>query len=267
MGYYITEEKPRNKSDRAFYDFLCATEEEVEIAKVAYYTECGDCLLEIKNAVSPELEYAIISKYFVYYIRVVQDWMNTSLFGNLFGANYRPSEQEDAVRNILTKEDLRSAPNDYTCGRRKKQPYYYCEISDSEVLDIRQQLGDITEIPESVDFIPSGTIAYTIIDYEKVLPVVVEDRKGFLYFCKEAVDHLHYIPYHQLFRTEEEAKNRITERNTRRNTAIEKYRLLDHSNDDKVNKDRQRALEWLYYNQDPPELLIKKIIQYITVGK
>ena len=267
MGYYITEKKPHEKTDRVFYDFLYATDEEVEIAKVVYYTECGDYLLDIEKSVPPELGYAIYSKYFVYYIKVVHDWMNTSLFGNIFGSKYRPSELEDAVRNISMEYDLKSAPNDYTSGKRQKQIYYFSEIPDSKVLDIRKKYGEITELPESDDLIPIGTNAYTIIDYEKILPVVVIDRKGFLYYCKESDAHLHYIPYHQLFRTEEEAKNRIMERNTRRDKAIEKYHLLDHSEDDKVNQDRQSALEWLYYNQDPPELLIEELTQYVVDRK
>ena len=110
-----------------------------------------------------------------------------------------------------------------------------------------------------MSWIPVGASAFQLIDYEKILPVIVMDRKGFLYYCETEDGHPYILPSHQLFRTAEAARDRITERNNRRNTAIEKYHLLEQSEDESVNKDRKTALDWLYFNQDPPIGLLERM--------
>ena len=41
--------------------------------------------------------------------------------------------------------------------------------------------------------------------------------------------------------------------------AMEKYRLLEESEDDSFNQDRRMALEWLYFNRDPTDGLIERL--------
>ena len=43
---------------------------------------------------------------------------------------------------------------------------------------------------------------------------------------------------------------------------ISEYQLLEISEEEDVNEDRRKALEWLDDNQDPPELLIKKLREH-----
>ena len=89
--------------------------------------------------------------------------------------------------------------------------------------------------------------------------MTVTKRTGFLYYCEAADGHPYIMPSHQLFRTEGGAQAKIDERNERRETAIQKYNLLDSSEDEKIAHDRKMALEWLYFNQDPPEMLEERL--------
>lgn len=182
--------------------------------------------------------------------------MNTPLFSNVWGPDYRPSDLEDATRCTFIRYELKNIIKEYQMGKEPSHEYFFSLLPDEEVVEFRLKYAKDLPSAEGEDFIPVGAAAFHVIDYEQVLPVAVTDRKGFLYYCRSADDHLHYVPYHQLFRTEADAEAKIRERNSRRDAAIEKYHLLDQSDD----ADRQQALEWLYFNQDPPEGLIERLL-------
>lgn len=99
-------------------------------------------------------------------------------------------------------------------------------------------------------------------EVETALPgedVIVDTDEGMVIKRLDDDGHPYILPSHQLFHTAEAARERISERNHRRNAAIEKYHLLDQSEDESVNKDRKAALDWLYFNHDPPIGLLEKM--------
>ena len=266
MGYYITTHKEGEEFDVLSTDFLLATEEEVKIADLALQVECGKELAKVKAALPSDLATIIYKRFLVHYIRQVQTWMNTSISYNIFGPAYRPSEVEEATRCIFVRDDLLRCVSDHASILTKNE-YYFYSMSDDEVIEEKKKFGEPPDKPTEDGLIPIGASAFHVMDYEKVLSVTVIDRTGFLYYCRSADDHLHYIPHHQLFRTEEEVTAKIQERNDRRDPAIEKYHLLEESEDDSVNRDRRMALEWLYFNQNPPEGLIERLVCATAGGR
>lgn len=257
MGYFITDHKEGEKLDALSNNFLVATDEEVRVAEYFLDSECDDFLSEIEKKLPDDIAKIICKKFLVYYIKVVKDWMNTPLGGiNLFGRGYRPSETEESVRRIFTKMELRhSVDEPYKIDRE----YFFYKIPDDEVIEFQGKFDEKSEKPSEDGLIPIGEKAFYLIDYEDIVPVTVTDRIGFVFYCEDSDRNQYIVPFHQLFNTEAEAQSKIAERNNRRDAAIEKYHLLIPTTDKHLDHNRHMALEWLYYNQDPPELLAKEL--------
>ena len=62
--------------------------------------------MQMKEALPEVLSTIVYKRFLVYYIRQVQQWMNTKLGYHVFGSDYRPSETEEAVRCIFTRAEL-----------------------------------------------------------------------------------------------------------------------------------------------------------------
>ena len=262
MGYYITTHKEDETLDPIASDFLIATDEEMKVARLAFHSECDDALMQMKEALPEALSTIVYKRFLVYYIRQVQQWMNTKLGYHVFGSDYRPSEREEAVRCIFIRAELLRAVEAYQEGdeaRLSKNEYFFYAMSDDKTIEAQKKFQETKNKPTEDGLIPVGATAFQLIDYKKILPVTVTDRKGFMYYCETEDGHPYILPSHQLFRTAEAAREKISERNHRRNAAIDKYHLLEHSEDESVNNDRKAALDWLYFNQDPPVELLERM--------
>lgn len=261
MGYYCTTQKEDEELDILSTDFLLATDEEMNIARLALRSECGDELARLKESLPENLANVVYKRHLVYYIRQVQEWMNTAYY-NAFGPDYRPTEIEEAVRCIFARSDLMDCIEKYEKGDEaslSKNEYFIYNLPDEEVLEKRDNRRSRKNRPTEEGLLMTGSAAYNLIDYERVIPVTITDRKGFLYYCEAEDGHPYIVPSHQIFATEKDAERKIAERNSRRDAAIKEYHLLEQSDDERLNHRRKQALEWLYFNQDPPDLLIEAL--------
>lgn len=260
MGYYCTTQKEGEKFDILSHDFLFVTDEEMYIAGMAFQSECDEILNQLKDGLPEDLAKNVYTRHLMFYIRYVQDWMNTRITPH--DPDYRPTEIEDAARCLFSRSFLTSCIDDYQNGdveSLSKNEYFIYRLSDEDILEKRKKFKSRISRPSEEGLMPVGSAAYNLIDYERIVPVTITDRKGFLYYCEAKDGHTYIAPCHHLFPTEEEANGKITERNSRRDAAIAEYHLLEQSDNERLNQRRQKALEWLYFNQDPPELMIEEL--------
>lgn len=266
MGYYISTHKGDGPFDPLADDFLIATDEELKVARLAFHSECDDVLLKVKEDLPEELANIVYKRFLVYYIKQIQDWMNTQLGRNIFGPSYKPSEIEEATRCIFVRGDLLHCVEEYHNSQKcnlAKHEYYFSKMPDNEAIEAQKKFQETEDRPSEEGLLPIGASAFHLIDYKKILTVTITNRKGFLYYCETDDGHQYIVPCHQMFPTVEDAQVKIKERNNRRNSAIAELHLLKKSEDESVNQDRQTALEWLNFNQDPPELLYKRLKRFV----
>lgn len=259
MGYLFTTSKDINDLDIYKFDTIMATDEEVEIARLFLLSEFDDDFVRMEKNYSEEAASYVYRRTLVTFLRYVQEWMNIAVYPGLMGQEHRPSAGEEAVMVIVTRSILPEMVSDYLEGKSSSQGYTIYQMSDEDVLSIREEFTGKEATINEDDLIAIGSDAFHVIDYESVLPVKVTDRKGFLFFCEDSEGEDYVVPYHQLFRTEEEADRLVAERNERRNSAIEQYHLVEPTDDKKLQHDRKIALEWLHYNHDIPELLAYRL--------
>ncbi len=265
MGYLFTTCKDSEKLNIHFDEIIYATDEEVEIAKIFLHSNFDDTFVEMEESLSEEITYCIYKNTLALFLRYVQEWMNTAMVSTLLGKNYRPSAEEEAILIILTRKDLADKVTEYQNGKMPSRDFTIFRMPDEEVFSFREKYSRKDSKPSEDGLIDIGTTAFHVIDYKRAIPVKVTDRKGFLFFCEDADREQHIVRSYELFRTEEEANKLVAERNERRNNAIEKYHLLDSTDDEKLQSDRSLALEWLHFNQDIPELLIKELEKSIEI--
>ncbi len=258
MGYLFTTCKDMEKLDIYKFDTIMATDEEVEIAKLFLLSEFDDDFVEMENNLSEEAAYYVYKRTLVIFLRYIQEWMNTASYSGFMGREYRPSAAEEAGMVIITRIFLPEIASEYTKGNSSLQEYTISRVSDKDILSLREEFASIDK-PSEEGLIDIDSTAFHVIDYERVIPVKVTDRKGFIFFCEDSEGESYVVPYHQLFRTEEEADKLVTERNERRYTAIEKYHLMDHTDDEKLQRNRRTALDWLFFNQNLPSALIEEL--------
>lgn len=261
MGYFFTTQKDGEELDILSTDFLLATDEEMNVARLAFHSECDEALSRLKESLPEDLANIVYKRHLVYYIRQVQEWMNTVDY-NAFDPDYKPSESEEAVRRIFSRTDIYGCIEKYQRGDEaslSKNEYFIYSLPDEEVLENRGKYINLKTRPTEEGLLMTGSAAYNLIDYERVIPVTITDRKGFLYYCEAEDGHPYIVPSHRIFVTMEEAEAKIMERNSRRDATIEEYHLLEQSDDEWLNQRRQKALEWLSFNQDPPDPLIEEL--------
>lgn len=265
MGYLFTTCKDMEMLDIYKFDTIMATDEEVEIAKLFLLSEFDDDFVEMEKNLSEEAAYYVYKRTLVTFLRYMQEWMNTASYSGLMGREYRPSAADEAVMVIMTRLFLPEMASEYTEGKSSLLEYTICRMSDEDVLSLREKFPKRDDKPSEDGLIEIGSSAFHVVDYESVLPVKVTDRKGFVFFCEDSEGESYVVPYHQLFRTEDEANRLITERNERRDNAIEKYHLMDPTDDEKLQRKRSIALEWLFYNQNIPRALIEELEKSIKM--
>ncbi len=265
MGYlFTTKNNDIEEPDINKHDTIIATDEEVEIAKQFLLSEFNVDFLTMDEFFPEIVTDYVYKRTLVIFLRYVQKCMNTALHEGFLGLDYRPTASEEAVMVITTRITLPKMAEEYLIAYIPTQDYTISQLSDEDVLSLREEF-ERNDNPSEDELIAIGSTAYHVVDYERVITLTVTDRKGFLFFCEDSVGVRYIVPYHKLFRTEEEANRLVTERNERRNTAIEKYHLLDPTDDEKLRRNRSLALEWLHFNQNIPELLMKKLEKNIEI--
>lgn len=264
MGYFCTTHKEGEELDIARTDFLLATDEEMNIATLAFESECEESLSRLKKSLPEDLASIVYKKILVLYIREVQEWMDT-VDQSFFGTDNKPSESDEAVRRIFSNDVICYYIEKYQRGVDPfvaNDKYFIYSLPDEKVLEMRGKDKKYIE-PKNRSaeegMLPIGSAAYNLIEYDKVVPVTITDRKGFLYYCEAEDGHQYIVCSHRIFATMEEAEAKITERNSRRDAAIEKYRLLEPSDDERLDQSKQMALRWLSFNRDPPKLMVKEL--------
>ncbi|MCR5167312.1 MAG: hypothetical protein K6C13_08865 [Oscillospiraceae bacterium] len=258
MGYIFSTCKDSKKLVIDRYETILATDEEVEIAKLYLLPEFDDDFVRMEKELSEDVASYVYRRTLVIFLGYVQEWMNTALHYSSFEYEYRPSATEEAVMVIATRISLPDFVSEYIERKSYLRDYTIYQISDEKILSLREEF-EIKNKPSEDGLIAIGSTAYHVDDYERVITVTVTNRKGFFFFCKDSEGEDYYVPYHELFRTKEEANRMVSERNERRDNAIEKYHLLDPTDNEQLHRDRSVALKWLHYNQDIPELLVKEL--------
>lgn len=264
MGYLFTTSSDIDELGIDKNDTIIATDEEVEIAKEFLLSEFNDDFLEMNEFLLDAVTSYVYKRTLVVFVKYVQECMKTALHNGICGLEYIPTAAEEANMIISTRNFLPEMAEEYVVALNPTQDYTISRLSDEDVFSLREEL-ERNDNPSEDELIAIGSTAYHIVDYERVITLTVTDCKGFLFFCEDSVGVRYIVPYHKLFRTEEEANRLVTERNERRNTAIEKHHLLDPSDDEKLQRDRSLALEWLHFNQNIPELLMKKLEKNIEI--
>ncbi len=264
MGYLFTTRSNIEELDIHKNDTIIATDEEVEIAEQFVLSEFNNEFLEMDEFLLDAVTSYVYKRTLVIFIKYVQKCMKTALHNDFGRLEYRPTATEEAIMVISARHLLPKMAEEYVMAYKPTQEYIISRLSDEDVFSLREEF-ERNDNPSEDELIVINSTAYHVVDYERVIKVIVTDCKGLLFFCEDSVGIRYVVPYHKLFRTEEEAYKLVTERNDRRDKAIEKYHLCDFTDDRELQRERNVALEWLHFNQHIPELLMKKLEKSIEM--
>ena len=313
MGYYLTRRGANDKHDC----MILFTQEEYEIANAIFNHECREELRSIYDKLPIERADNAYFRILGYYVENVLRWVNAPRFSARYDHDERPSDIDDLLRVSFYRRILREEVRDYQNG---KEPFFECHfysLSDEQRFnELRRKLEEFVKELEDdeekheddeekheddeekleddeekhkhdkkksseEELFPVGAEVFYVEDFERIIPVVITDRKAFLFYCRPIYrptyrpeisiglpdtqddipdeDEILIVPCHRLFKTEEAAQEKIRRRNERRDAAINKYHLLEPTDNDELREIRELSLIFLYYDHDLNENLINML--------